>query len=209
GRAGAADRPGGAAARVNASAVRGALVAALLDWAVCAPDKEQRGWLLEVVRQTGADDDPSAWRERVLSPAAWEDPQALAELARAAPLAAQPAPLLLALGERLRTTGGEAVPLLSRGQEEHPAGCGADLILGNAMLQWNPLEAAGYYRAALASRPGTAVGYCAVGDALRLQNALEEAIDYYKKALRLDPDYARAHSNLGLALQARGRLDEA
>ena len=36
------------------------------------------------------------------------------------------------------------------------------------MLQWNSEQAAGYYRAALASRPAAAVGYCAVGDALRL-----------------------------------------
>jgi serine/threonine-protein kinase len=48
-----------------------------------------------------------------------------------------------------------------------------------------------------------------VGDALRLQNDLAEAIEYYRKALKVDPDYARGHSDLGLALQAEGRLDEA
>ena len=72
-----------------------------------------------------------------------------------------------------------------------------------------PLEAGGYYRAALSSRPAAAVGYCAVGDALQFQNEFVEAIDYYQQALKLDPSYARAQSNLGQALQAQGKFDEA
>jgi serine/threonine-protein kinase len=98
---------------------------------------------------------------------------------------------------------------LKRVQAEHPGDFWANLVLGDAMLQWAPQEAAGYYRAALASRPAAAVGYCAVGDALRLQQQLAAAIDYYHKALQLDPGYARTHNNLGRALQSQGRLDEA
>jgi serine/threonine-protein kinase len=201
------DPPSRMAADINASAVRGALAAALYDWAVCAADKTQRGWLLEVARQTNADSD--AWRERVLEPAVWEDPQALADLAQTAPVPGESVSLLLAVGEQLNVVGRDSSPLLKRVQKEHPADFWANLILGNVMLQRVPEEAGGYYRAALASRPGEAVGYCAVGDALRLQNALDEAIDYYEKARRLDPTYARAYSNLGLPLQAQGRLDEA
>jgi serine/threonine-protein kinase len=77
------------------------------------------------------------------------------------------------------------------------------------MFQREPVEATGYYRAALSSRPGEAVGYCAVGDALRIQKDLGAAIDYYKRALKLDPNFARTHNNLGLAFKAQGRLDEA
>jgi serine/threonine-protein kinase len=201
------DPPLEVAAVINASAVRGALVAALDDWAVCAADERQRGWLLEVARR--ADPDPEGWRERVLEPAAWGDSGALAELARTVPVARRSVSLLLALGERLWIAGGDAAPFLKRVQKEHPADFWANLILGNVLLQPAPQEAGGYYRAALATRPGAAVGYCAVGDALRLQNGLREAIDYYEKALEVDADYARAHSNLGLALQARDRLDEA
>ncbi len=201
------DQPQSVTAMINASAVRGALVAALDDWAVCAADKEKRGWLLEVARQTDSDSD--GWRERALDPATWEDSEALAELARTAPMARESVSLLLALGERLKNAGGDAAPFLKRVQREYPADFWANLILANAMLQWAPLEAAGYYRAVLASRPEAAVGYCGVGDALRLQKELGEAIEYYKKALELDPTYARAHSDLGLALEAQGRLDEA
>jgi serine/threonine-protein kinase len=200
------DPPSGVAKGVEASAVREALVAALYDWAVCAPDRAQRAWLLEVARHT----EPAGsgpWRERFLDASAWETRSALAQLARTAPVASEPVSLLLALGEWLRVAGGDAAPFLQRVQREHPEDFWANLIVGNAMLQWAPQEAAGYYRAALASRPGAAVGYCAVGDALRLLSAPEQAFEYYEKALRLEPDYVRAHSNLGDVLQDRGQFD--
>jgi serine/threonine-protein kinase len=162
---------------------------------------------LALALQTESESD--SWREQVLDSAAWEDRQKLDQLAKAAPVERQPVALLLALGERLRIKGGDSVPYLKRVQKEHPADFWANLILGDAMLQWAPVEAAGYYRAALASRPGAAVGYCAVGDALRFQKDLRAAMDYYEKALQIDATYARTHNNLGLALQAEGLLDEA
>jgi serine/threonine-protein kinase len=198
--------PASFAAGVKASAVRGPLLTALDDWAACSADKTRRDWLLEVARQVAPD--PQGWRRRVMDGATWDNQAALTEFARSAP-AGQPVSLLLALAERLRVLGGDSTPVLKRVQEEYPADFWANLTLGNALLQLAPQEAAGYYRAALASRPAAAVGYCAVGDALRLQHALVEAIDYYKKALSADPAYARAHSDLGLALQAQDHLDEA
>jgi tetratricopeptide (TPR) repeat protein len=201
------DQPSRVAVRIDASAVRGALVAAVYDWAVCAADKAQRGWLLEVARQT--DSSSGGWRESVLDPAAWEDLPALAELPRTAPVARESVSMLLALGERLRALDGDSAPFLRRVQKEHPADFWANLIVGNAVLQWAPQEAAGYYRAALASRPEAAVGYCAVGDALRLQHWPDQAIEYYEKALELDPSYVRAYSNVGDALQDQGQWAEA
>ena len=101
------------------------------------------------------------------------------------------------------------MPMFFRAQNEYPADFWANLIAGNAMLLSAPQEAAGYYRAALASRPQAPVGYCAVGDTLWLQQLPDQAIGYYQKAVRLDPTYARAYSNLGTVLQEQGRLDEA
>ena len=201
------DPPGRVAAIINGSAVRWALVAALDDWAACSTDQEQRDWMLGVALR--ADPDPEGWHARILDPASWQDPRGLAELARSVPMARLPVPLLLALGERLRNAGADSVPYLKQVQKGHPGDFWANLILGNAMLQWAPLEAGGYYRAALASRPAAAVGYCAVGDALGLQGGLVEAIDYYRKALEFDPEFVRALDNLGHALQAQGRLEEA
>jgi serine/threonine-protein kinase len=205
------DQPQSVAAAINASAVREALVAALDDWSVCATTHEQRAWLLEVARH--AVPDPDGWRQRILDPSAPENPAALIELARTVPVESQPVSLLLALGERLTIADKNAIPFLKRVQREYPADFWVNLILGNALLRKQTpeetKEARGYYRAVLASRPQAAVGYCAVGDALRQLNELEEAISYYHKALQLDPRYARANHDLGLAFQAQGRLDEA
>jgi serine/threonine-protein kinase len=201
------DEPATVAAAVKTSPVRGALVAALDDWVICISDKKERDWLFEVTRQ--AHPAPEGWRARIIDSAAWDDRAALAELAQTVPVARKLASLSLALGERLRAVDGDAIPLLKRVQKAYPADFWANLILGNALLQGAPQEAAGYYRAALASRPEVAVGYCAVGDALRLQSLLAEASEYFEKAIQLDPSYARAHSNLGLTLQLQGRLVEA
>ena len=200
------DPPVQVATLINDSAVRGALLAAVYDWASCASDKDERAWLLEIARQ--AESDLDEWHQRALDPAAWEDRQELAELTRTAPVTDGSVSLLIALGERIAVVGGDAAGLLQRVQKDHPADFWANLILGNDMLRAHK-DAGAYYRAALASRPQAAVGYCAVGDALRLQTAVDEAVEYYEKAIQIDPDYARAHSNLGQILAAEGRVDEA
>ena len=133
----------------------------------------------------------------------------LEELAGTAPVASENVSLLLALGERLKATGKNTAKFLRSVQTAHPADFWANLIAGNATLLSAPQEAAGYYRAALASRPQAAVAYCCVGDAMRLQQMPDEAVDYYQKALHLDPNYARAYSNLGTVLHDRGQLDDA
>jgi len=201
------DPPDIVAARIHASTVRAALMAALDDWAVCATDKVQRDWLLAVARK--ADPDPHGWRDRIRDPASWEDPGALAELARTVPVSGQSVPLLLALAERLGAAGGDAPAFLKRVQRGHPADFWANLILGDALLAAAPVEAGGYYRAALASRPGAAVAYTALGDTLRAQNLRDEAIEYYRRAVEIDPQYARGHTNLGNILNDTGRMDEA
>jgi serine/threonine-protein kinase len=201
------DSPALVAARIADSPVSGALVAALYDWSVCAPDRARRGWLLDVARQ--ADSVPGDWHERVLDPAVWEDRHALVELTEAAPVASEPVSLLLALGQRLRMAGGNAVPFLRRVQQEYPAEFWANLAMGNALLPDNPRQAVGALRAALASRPRAAVGYCAVGECFLLQKELDAATGYFEKALRLEPTYARTYNNLGLVRQAQGRMDEA
>jgi serine/threonine-protein kinase len=201
------DPPDMVAARLQAAAVRVALLAALDDWAVCASDKDRRNWLLAVARK--ADPDEQGWRDRIRDPASWEDPASLAELARTVPVSRLSVSLLLALGERLGAAGGDARAFLKRVQTEHPADFWANLILGDAVLATSPVEAAGYYRAALASRPGAAVAYTSVGDALQGQKLLEEATGYYRRAVQIDPSYARGHTNLGNILNGAGQVDEA
>jgi serine/threonine-protein kinase len=203
----AQDPPGIVAARVNGSAVRVALIAALDDWAVCASDKSRRDWLLSIARE--ADPDPLGWGDRIRDPARWDDLAALSELAKTVPVKGQSVSLLLGLGARLRAAGGDATGFLRRVQNEHPADFWANIVLGDALFSAAPFEAAAYYRAALASRPEAAVAYTALGDSLRTQNRHDEAIGYYRRALEIDPNYARGHTNLGNLLKDEGNLLEA
>ena len=130
-------------------------------------------------------------------------------LAGGADIGTQPVPLLLAVGERLRALGGDAPAFLRRVQSEHPADFWANLTLGDALVATSPEEAGGYYRAAVANRPGAAVGYTSPGDALNGQKLLDEALGYHRRAVHVDPRYPRGHTNLGNVLQGAGRTGEA
>ena len=48
-----------------------------------------------------------------------------------------------------------------------------------------------------------------MGDALKEQGKLEEAIEAYNKALAIKPDYAEAYNNMGITLKDQGKLEEA
>ena len=48
-----------------------------------------------------------------------------------------------------------------------------------------------------------------MGNALKEQGKLEEAIEAYNKALAIKPDYAEAYNNMGNALQEQNKLEEA
>ena len=103
--------------------------------------------------------DPDPWRDRVRDPAVWRDGKALAELARAAPLAEQPVPLLLALGERLSATGEDGVGFLRRVREQYPEDFWANFTLALALHGaerrpgGDPAPALAYYEKALEIRP--------------------------------------------------------
>jgi eukaryotic-like serine/threonine-protein kinase len=201
------DDPGAVGARARASAVSRALVAALGDWGVCALDKGRQAWVLAVARQ--ADPDPQGWRDRVRNPDVWRDRSALAELARTAPLDGPSVPLLVAVGERLHDLGGDAAELLKRVQRKHPGDFWANYRLANALVKQEPRDAVGYYRAALAVRPGVVIVRNSLGLGLTVAGQFDEAIDHYRQILQVNPGLARVHNNLGMALMARGKLDEA
>ena len=48
-----------------------------------------------------------------------------------------------------------------------------------------------------------------MGNALKDQGKLDEAIEAYNKALAIKPDNADAYNNMGNALQEQGKLEEA
>jgi serine/threonine-protein kinase len=203
--------PAAVAARIEASTIRGELVAALDDWAVCAhradADAGRQSWLLEVLRR--ADPNPAQIRQRLRDPALWNNRAALTKLAETALAERTSAQLPVALAERLLYAGADAVPFLLQVQREYPGDFWANYALGMALLTKNPGESMRYLQAALAIRPRTAVLYDNLGVTLLEIGRSDEAIEHLQQALRIDPEYANSHNNLGSALQVKGRLDEA
>ncbi len=114
---------------------------------------------------------------------------------------------LLLLGKN--RADAEALALLRRGHE-----------LGSKQANWRYPSAEWVRQAeraaarsaelpAIRPKPNDAVAHEILGNALRAQGKLEEAVAEYKTAIQLKPDYAEAHNNLGLTLKAQGKLDEA
>jgi len=199
------DDPRKASAHVRASPVRRALVAALDDWAACATDRDQQAWVLAVVRQA----DPDSWRDRVRDPATWDNADALRDLAARAPVDEQTPQLLAVLGARLRAKRIDAVPLLARVAAAYPNDFWANIETGNALLhQSKAAEAAAYYRAALALRPGTVSIHYALGGMYLGLYRWDQSIAEYEQAIRLDPGNAWCHNRLGVALQWKGGHDD-
>jgi serine/threonine-protein kinase len=199
------DDPAEAAERVRTSPVRGALVAALDDWAACAADRDQLAWVLAVVQQA----DPDPWRDRVRDPATWDDPEALRELAGRVRLPEQSPQLLVVLGARLRVQRINAVPFLARVAAAYPKDFWANIELGNAFLkQANAVDAAESYRLALELRPeATSIRY-ALGCMYLGLRRLDRCAAEFEQAIRQDPDNAWYHNRLGVCLEWRGGHDD-
>ncbi len=200
------DDPAGVAALIAASSARQPLLAALGDWAICAADDRRRAWILDVARKA----DPDAWRGRARDLAAWADRTSLAELARNAPVAGQPAPFLVAVGERLHDLGGDATAFLTRVHQEHPDDFRAAITLALVLQEGPAPEAAVVpYRRALELRGDAAAVYNNLGLISYARREWHEAYDDFEKTLEIDRDFAPAHNNFGLACKGDGNWDEA
>jgi serine/threonine protein kinase/Flp pilus assembly protein TadD len=201
----------GVAARVRSSAVREPLVAALDDWAAVTKNQPRRAWLLEVARRA----DPDSWRDRFRDPVVWQDRTALEALAGEllrdeSQLTREKPQLLAALGNALRATDGDAVPLLTAAQAQHPDDFWLDSWLGLALEQGKQAaDAVGYFRAAVALRPESAGAHSNLGNALFQTNHLDAAVREYRKAVELDPKLVLAHENLGNALAQQSKFGDA
>jgi serine/threonine-protein kinase len=200
------DDPEAVAARVRASRWVAPIVAAMDDWAVCAADPARQEWLLGVARRA----DPDPWRDRVRDPAAWREGKALAELARAAPVAEQPVPLLLALGERLSATGEDGVGFLRRVREQYPDDFWTNFTLALALHGperrpgGDPAPALVYYEKALEIRPQAAAVQNDVGLAQIDKYLIWEAATTLHRLVKNDPRCAPGLNNLGVALERKG-----
>lgn len=203
------EKPAAVAVRLHSSPIKEQMVAALDDWAGASFRLGQKGiakQLLDVGRAATPD---STWGNRLRQIETWRDQHALTELVTDAPAAALSPPLLQLIGTLL----GQDHPLKAtwcrQAQAQHPTDFWLNLDLGNALLKTDPVESAGFYRVALAIRPGSSAAYYCLGAALSAQKKLPEAIAAYHKAIDLDPKCAQAYHNLGVDLSAQKKLPEA
>jgi tetratricopeptide (TPR) repeat protein/serine/threonine protein kinase len=189
--------------QVKASPARYAIVAALDHWADVTPDDNLWKRLLELARQV----DPDPWRNQVRDPNNWKSLSALENLAHQAEIDKQSPQVLILLGKRLQSHGGNSVALLEQAVLTYGQDFWLHFHLGE--IARDPVHQAGYYRAALALRPGSSAAMYNLGMSLYLAKNTDGAIACWKKAIDLDGKFAEAFSNLGLALLEKRELDGA
>jgi eukaryotic-like serine/threonine-protein kinase len=200
--------PDTVADRIRSSSIRNALVAALDHWSVCTVDPRRKHWALEVASK--ADEDSSGWRNRARDPEIRKDNSKLKQLIATAPIADQPVSLLLAIDQHLVGGSQEHVPFLKRVQALHPDDFWINFRLGSVLAQAHEsADAIGYYQAALATRPSTAIVCNNLGRVLAESGRNEEALELQRRAVQLDPTAAAFQLNFVLALWTRQRYDEA
>jgi tetratricopeptide (TPR) repeat protein len=204
---------GEAAARLRGRpAVAVALAAGLDNWAGKVrrrdPGQAKRLWAL------AAAVDPDPWRVGVRRAVAARDVDALLKLAKDPDTARQPPHSQESLAAALRVRGQpeQALAVLERACEIHPGDFWIHFELAWLSYEVRParLEAAVRHGiAARALRPRSAGAWNNLGNALRDQGKLDEAVACYQKAIDLDPKHVLAHMNLGSALRFQKKLDEA
>jgi serine/threonine-protein kinase len=203
-----AEREGQEAAQIRQSPVKEQLVAALDDWAAVAWARHRldlHKHLLRVARRAA----PDSFNDRVRDPANWSNPEAFKALTATAlkdrEALARVSPQMLYLLGTLLGDGPEAQHWLLQAQELHPADFWLNFSLGNALARSKPQQAQGFYRAALAVRPSSAVVHANLAYFFMEQNDPQRATVYIQKALALDHNYAAAWAGFGLS---PGQLQE-
>ena len=196
------------AARVRASDIRNALLAAIDGWAFRARDPRRQGWAWGVARM--ADGDATGWRDRARDPAIWKEEAALFRVIETAPSPDQSVAILLAIELQTAAPGEIRVAFLKRVHERHPRDFWVNARLGQLLIYMGkPEQAVGYYQAALAIRPGVSMIHSNLGVALNHANRPDEAIGHFRQATDLDPDGVTTRENLISGLWGLGRKDEA
>ena len=197
-----------ASLRITVSPIRPFLVAALDNWAyVRGADKTKLHGI--AMRMDG-----NPWTRKLRDASVREDrASAAADGAGAGSILAQEPGSLAILGHILsRFDRPAAVKLLVQAQVRFPDDLWINHELAYNLVKFKPprfQEAIGYYRAALAIRPGSLAIQCNLGIALDSAGQHDAALALFREAIRVAPDHGRLHIGLSSAFLKKGRLDEA
>jgi serine/threonine-protein kinase len=199
------------AEHIRCSLVMPSILEAIDNWAlVCAYDmrfvpdrtdlyRQRRNRLLEVAR--AVDPDPTL-RDRIRSPAIWDDRGQLAQLAARAPRTNLSPRLAALLAELLRWAGGDPEPLLRTYVRRHPDDFWLNFDLGKLIDQAKPTEALQFYQAALALRPRHTFVLSHMAGAYNRRRDWPESITLFHEALAAEP------TSVGLRNELAGTLEE-
>jgi tetratricopeptide (TPR) repeat protein/tRNA A-37 threonylcarbamoyl transferase component Bud32 len=193
--------------RIQASAVRESIVAALDDWALWETDQPRRQQLLRLANNA---DEPDPWRQGVRLALLGKDISAARQFVRSIEKGKRTpgAALLLAAGLGMKSE--EATAFLRRMQQVRPDDFWLSFFLGNFLsAQKKNQSAADCYLVAVALRPDSAPAQYNLGNALRAQGKADEAIECYMRAIDIDPNFALGHNDIGTLLRDKGKVDEA
>jgi serine/threonine-protein kinase len=194
--------PWDVASKLEQSRVCQTLLAFMHDWLYWASDADK-------VRLRESLDlaDGDRWRTRFREVLADRDDAALQALAAEPEAASQP-PVMLSLVAVALGNGEDAKRLLREAQQHHPNDFWINYQLGEFVRPDRPLEAAGYFRVAVAIRPDSDQAYARLGEALRDAADVDAAIVAFRRAVELNPERAPM-KDPAKVLAARDRLAEA
>jgi serine/threonine-protein kinase len=198
--------PAGSVARIRDSVIRETLLAFLHDWLLFWMPTAERPKLEAIVERA----DDNEWRRRLRNVfGTVYDPAKRMELLLAPEAPAQP-PIVIAGLTGILFHGPqeeEARALLRAAQRLHPEDFWINFQLGYFLQQDHPLEAVGYFRAAVAGRPNNSPALTLLGRALCATGDADGAIVAFRKAITLNPNRSGSR-DLAKVLAPRGGLEE-
>ncbi|MHB8953710.1 MAG: tetratricopeptide repeat protein [Pirellulaceae bacterium] len=197
---------------VRNSVIREALLSGLDVWTqLKRPVDPQRSRIREIADAV----DNNAWRRTFRATLFENKWNKLKELAAQEEALEQPPAVLAWLGSVLeeKGMGPEAEVFLRQAQLLHPADFWINYQLGHVLIFYPrpnaSAEAIGYFRAAVAIRPGSAEAHSILGLALHFHEDHPTATACFRRAIALNPKAPTFHGLLGLSLTGEGKQDEA
>jgi tetratricopeptide (TPR) repeat protein len=207
------------AKRLQTLPARDALLDGVLDWASITPDKKERAKLLEVVTLALADSDPNSVHRRVADALLKDNRKALIDMAGEG-VESKPPRSIRRLGDALLQAGAdaEAQKVLRSGQQLWPKDFWLSYTLGAVLVQRpgarDRSDALRFLTAAASTAPDWLWGssaslYNNLGQALKNNGEIDDALKAYGKAKTIDGQNIAVLNNLGFAYQLQGQVDNA